>query len=77
MKREDTLEQKHQLQVKKERTLEHTQRKLADRRGEVDKRGQELEVLIGQETAKLHEISGLNREQGEKMTCSHRPIEHE
>src|SRR5207244_1404455 len=27
-KREDTLEQKHQLQVKKERTLEHTQRKL-------------------------------------------------
>src|SRR2546428_185480 len=37
-KREDLLEQKHQAQLKKERTLEHGQRKLHDRREQVEKR---------------------------------------
>ena len=66
-KREDSLEQKHQLQTKKERTQEHLQRKLTERRGELDKRGLELETLVTQATAKLHEISTLSREQAEKM----------
>src|SRR5438552_9801075 len=66
-KREDTLEQKHELLIKKEKTLEHSQRKLSERRGEVDKRGQELDALVQQESVKLHEITGLNREQAERM----------
>jgi ribonuclease Y len=66
-KREDVLDQKHQAQMKKERTLEHTERKLKERREQVEKRGQDLEKLIGQQAQKLHEISGLNREAAEKM----------
>jgi ribonuclease Y len=66
-KREDVLDQKHQAQLKRERTLEHAQRKLADRREQVEKRARELETMIRQETAKLHEITNLNREQAEKL----------
>jgi ribonucrease Y len=66
-KREDSIEQKHQLQLKKERTLEHTQRKLHERKDQVEKRAQHLEGLITEQTSKLNEISGLNREQAEKM----------
>ncbi len=64
-KREDSLEQKHQSQVKRERTLESTQRKLKERTDQVEKRGQELETVYQQQLQKLHEISGLNREQAE------------
>lgn len=66
-KREDTLDQKHQLQVKKERTLEHTQRKLHERKETLEKRSQDMEKIIEDQTQKLHEISGLNREQAEKL----------
>jgi ribonuclease Y len=66
-KREDLIEQKHQAQLKKERALEHSQRKLSERREQVEKRGQELEALLQQQRDKLHEISGLNREQAEKL----------
>jgi ribonucrease Y len=66
-KREDVLDQKHQAQLKKERALEHGQRKLNERRDQVEKRSKELEVIIQEETAKLHEISTLTREQAEKM----------
>ena len=64
-KREDTLDQKHQVLLKKERSLDHTQRKLHERRELVEKRGQELEALLLTQTQKLHEITGLNREQAE------------
>jgi ribonuclease Y len=47
--------------------LEHSQRKLAERREHVEKRGRELEGLIAQQQEKLHEITGLSREQAEKM----------
>jgi ribonucrease Y len=66
-KREDVLDQKHQLQLKKERTLEHGQRKLAERREQAEKRNRELEQLIGQQTEKLHQIANLSREQAVKM----------
>jgi ribonuclease Y len=66
-KREDSLEQKHQLQVKKERVLEHTQKKLHERREQVEKRSHELEGLIQEEMQKLNQISGLDREQAEKL----------
>jgi ribonuclease Y len=66
-KREDTLEQKHQAQLKKERSLEHTQRKLVERREQVEKRARELDAIIEKQTQTLHELSGLSREQAEKV----------
>jgi ribonucrease Y len=66
-KREDSLEQQHQLQIKKERTLQHNEHKLHERRSHLEKRLQEAEVLVQQETQKLHEISTLNREQAEQL----------
>jgi ribonuclease Y len=59
-KREDAL-------LKKERSLEHSQRKLIERRSEAEKRHQELEALISQQTQLLHQVSNLTREQAEAM----------
>jgi ribonuclease Y len=66
-KREDTVDQKHKDQVKKERELEHTKRKLHERKEALEKRNQDLEKLFADQTAKLHEITGMNREQAEKL----------
>jgi ribonuclease Y len=66
-KREDNLEQKHQAQLKKERSLQHQEKKHHERREILEKRGQDLENLIQAQTQKLHEISTLNREQAEKV----------
>ena len=66
-KREDSLEQKHQTQVKRERMLDSSQRKLKERTDQVEKRGQELDSVYQQQLQKLHEISGLSREHAEKQ----------
>jgi ribonucrease Y len=64
-KREDSLEEKNQALIKKERTLENTERKFRERRAEVEKRAEEAEAQVALQTRKLHEISGLSREQAE------------
>src|SRR5262245_36640551 len=66
-KREDQLEQRHQTQVKKERHLQHTEKKLHERKEHLEKKTQEAEALVAQQTQKLHEISGLSREDAEKL----------
>jgi ribonuclease Y len=66
-RREDGLEEKHQTLLKKERSLDHLKTKTQERRHEVERRAQELEVLIGQQVLRLQEISGLGREQAEAM----------
>ena len=66
-KREDAADQKHQQQVKKERVLEHNQKKLADRRESLDKRQKELEALVKEQTDRLHDLSGMTREQAENV----------
>jgi ribonucrease Y len=66
-KREDSIEQKHQAQVKKERLLQHNERKLHERREQLETRIHEAEALVQTQTEKLREISGLNREQAEKL----------
>jgi ribonucrease Y len=66
-KKEDLLEQKHQAQQKRERELEHAKKKLLERRDQLDKRSQDVEVLLQKQTQKLHEISGLNRDDAEKL----------
>ncbi|OAI49075.1 ribonuclease Y, partial [Planctomycetaceae bacterium SCGC AG-212-F19] len=59
--------QRHQAQQKKERELDHVKKKLIERRDLLEKRGQEIDILVQKQTAKLHEISGLNRDQAEQM----------
>ncbi|HWY86043.1 MAG TPA: Rnase Y domain-containing protein, partial [Gemmataceae bacterium] len=66
-KKEDALEQRHQAQQKKERLLQHNEKKLAERKEALDKRVQDAETLVLEQTKKLHEISGLSREQAEKL----------
>jgi ribonuclease Y len=66
-KREDGLEEKSQSLQKKERILERDHSRLKERRSEAEKRSQELEQLIEQQGKKLHDISGLSREQAERI----------
>jgi ribonuclease Y len=66
-KKEDSLDQKEQALHKKEKELKHTERKLHDRRESLEKRQQEAEALVQQQTAKLHELSGLTREEASNL----------
>ena len=66
-KREDAAVEKAKELARKERHIEQLQKKLADRKEAVEKKTKELEALIEQETRKLHDITGLSREQAEKM----------
>jgi ribonuclease Y len=62
-KREDAAEQRHQLQVRKEKELRHLEKKLHDRKETLEKKLAEAENLIQQQNQKLFEITGLNRDE--------------
>jgi ribonucrease Y len=66
-RREDGLEEKTRDLQKRERTLDNLKSKLNERKSEVEKRAQEMEKVIEQQMRKLHELSGLNRAQAEKL----------
>jgi ribonuclease Y len=66
-RREDGLEEKNRDLQKRERNLDHLKTKLNDRKNEVEKRAQEMEKLVEQQTRKLHEITGLGRDQAERL----------
>jgi ribonuclease Y len=66
-RREDGLEEKTRDLQKRERNLDSLKSKLNERKSEVEKRALEMEKLIEQQTRKLHDITGLNREQAEKL----------
>jgi ribonuclease Y len=66
-RREDSLEEKSRDLQRRERNLENLKSRLNDRKNEVEKRAQEMEKLIEQQTRKLYEITGLNRDQAEKL----------
>lgn len=74
-KKEDALEQRHQAQQKKERLLQHNEKKLHERKEALDKRLQEAEAQVQEQTKKLHEITGLSREQAEKLLLER--LDHE
>jgi ribonuclease Y len=74
-KREDGLEQQHQLLLKKEQAVQRTERKLHERREHLDKRVQEAENLVTQQTVKLHELSGLTRDQAKTVLLER--LDHE
>jgi ribonuclease Y len=66
-KREDGLEQKVQAVMKKEKSLDNNQRKVAERKADLEKRHEELDALLLKQSQTLHEISHLSREQAEHM----------
>jgi ribonuclease Y len=66
-KREDAVEQTQRELSKKERELEHSRKKYSERRESLDKKQRELDQVIQQQTQKLHEVSGLGRQQAEQM----------
>jgi len=65
-KREDVVEQKHQAQLKKERLLQHSEKKLAEKKEALDKRLLDADALVVQQTERLHEVTGLSREDAHK-----------
>jgi ribonuclease Y len=66
-KKEAALDVRHKELVKKDKVLEHSKEKLADRKEAQEKREKELEDLVKQETDRLHQLSGLSREQAERL----------
>jgi ribonuclease Y len=66
-KREDALENQQRDVAKKERAADHSQKKNAERRDQLEKRQAELDVLVEEQTKKLHEVSGMSREQAEAI----------
>jgi ribonuclease Y len=74
-KREDGLEEKTDNLKKMEKAVDHEHKKIKDRQKELEKRGQEVETLIKQQTQKLHDISGLSRDNAEKMVLQR--VEHD
>ena len=66
-KREDSLEQDHQVHLKKERLLENTERKLQERQEVLEAKIKEAEKHLAEHVHKMHEICGLSREQAETL----------
>ena len=66
-KREDALEGQTKEIAEKKKHFETQQKKLEDQRLQLEKRGKELEVLIQQETQNLQKLTGLTREEAEKL----------
>jgi len=62
-KRQDTLDRQSSDLRKQERLVENTQRKLAERVADADRKNVELTKLIEKERVTLHEFSGLSREE--------------
>ncbi|MDR1964374.1 MAG: ribonuclease Y [Planctomycetaceae bacterium] len=62
-KRQDILDKQAEDQRKQEKLVESTQRKLAERIADTNRRNEELSKLIEKERLTLHEFSGLNREE--------------
>jgi ribonuclease Y len=66
-KREDALEGQTKEIAEKKKQFDAQQKKLEDQRTQVEKRGKELETLIQQETQNLQKLTGLTREEAEKL----------
>ena len=66
-KRETTLDDQQQDFLKKDRMLETTQSKLADRGKAIDAREKELDRVLQDEQEQLYKIGGLNKEEATEM----------
>lgn len=66
-KKEDLLEQQSQNLLKKEKHLQHSEKKLHERKEHLEQKITEAEAVVAEETRKLHEITGLSRDDAVKM----------
>src|SRR5437016_2756266 len=66
-KREDLLEQSNQNLLKKEKHIQHGEKKLHERHTHLEQKIKDAETLVAQQTHKLHEITGLSRDEAEKL----------
>ncbi|MGL6096749.1 MAG: ribonuclease Y [Fimbriiglobus sp.] len=66
-KREDAAIEKQKELAKKERHTEQLQKKLAERKDDLAKRAKDVDDLTAQAQTRLHEVSGLTREQAETL----------
>lgn len=62
-KRAEAVEQQADGLRKQERMVEANQRRVSEKQEEANRRGEELDRLIDSQTQKLHQISGLNRDE--------------
>ncbi|WP_020472153.1 ribonuclease Y [Zavarzinella formosa] len=74
-KREDTVEVRHKEVVKKDRAIEAAQKKLVEKRELVDKEAIRLEEMVREEMERLTSLSGLTRDQAEKLLLER--LEHD
>jgi ribonuclease Y len=66
-KKEDLLEQTNQNLLKKEKHLQHNEKKLHDRHEQLEIKIKEVEANLQRQAQKLHEITGLSRDEAEKL----------
>src|SRR6266852_193000 len=74
-KKEDLLEQTQENLLKKEKNLQQNEKKQQERRDVLEQKIKEAETLVVQETKKLHEITGLSRDEAEKLLLER--VDHE
>ncbi len=67
VKREDALDRKVDILNKKERYIEGLEKKFINRQNRIQEREREIDEIIKEERARLHEITGLSRGDAEKM----------
>jgi ribonuclease Y len=66
-KRDDVLDQRADQLRKQEKMVEANQRKLAERIEDVQRRNDELDKLLEMQRQKLHQVSGLSREEASRQ----------
>lgn len=78
-KRQDAIEQQHEQLRRQEKMVETTQRKLAERIEDTNRRNEELANVLDVQRQTLHTLSGLNRDEATSrlMEMLERELSHE
>ena len=78
-KRQDALEQQHEQLHRQEKMVETTQRKLAERIEDTNRRNEELANVLDVQRQTLHALSGLSRDEATSrlMEMLERDLTHE
>ncbi|HEY2784672.1 MAG TPA: ribonuclease Y [Fimbriiglobus sp.] len=66
-KKDDALEDQQKELTKKDRAVDQLQKKLGEKRDELDRKEKNLDDVISEQTKKLSQLTGLSREEAERM----------